>query len=342
MYIIVNQQKISIYKNLYTVYNIILDYIDIIINWDNKLNYLDNLKIYYLKKNIIIDIYTLDKEFNLINSNNDIVNINNNILNSYRLKLLNSFRISPKVNYNKIINKEIIQESEINMFLPINENYCISESYEDINTNIYIKPKNINKEEILDLINHLKNKIENEKIKLKDINKKYENKLDSYLESKHKLGLLEMKEKKKLEKEEENRKVFKVDKKIYNIFKQEINDNVRDPDDIPEIFINKFLIFKKLDELNINKEKQIDSAILNELNESPSYSEEYYEFKKLKNILNINFNISSTFDNMFDDNNNIYNKLSNNFNWELEIDSQTDSSEEYSCSSIDIEVNDDI
>lgn len=338
MYIIVNQEKISIYKNLYTVYNIILDYIDIIINCNNSLYYLDNLKIYHIKKNIIIDIYTIDKKFNLLNSNNNIININNNFLNSYRLKLLNKDNLLS--NHNKI------QESEINTFLPLYENNIVSESYDDINTNIYIKPKNINKEEIIFLINNLKNKIEDEKIKLENINKKYENKLDSYLESKHKLGLLEIREKQKLEKEEENRKVFKVDKKIYNIFKQEINDNIRDPDDIPEIFINKYLIFKKLDEINnnsiyksYNDDHNINSGILDD---SPLYSEEYNEFKKLKNQLNVNFNISSTFDNMFDDDNNVYNKLSNNLKWESEIDSQSDSSEEYTCSSVSFEGNNEI
>ncbi len=42
-------------------------------------------------------------------------------------------------------------------------------------------------------------------------------------------------------------KKFEADKKLYSLFKQEINDNIREEEDIPELFKDIYPIFEKMD-----------------------------------------------------------------------------------------------
>ena len=281
-----NNNILNIAESTDSIYYNIFNYIKIIIYCDkNKINYLKQIKIYSYDNYIPINILTIDNKFNLIDNTNKIIEINSSILTNTRLEIIDQLK------------NKFNEESDINICLPINEEDCVSEiSCDDINTNIYIKPKNINIDELNENIRILKENIENEKNILEANNKKYENKLDSYLECKHKLGLLEIKEKNKKEKEEENRKVFKVDKNVYNIFVEEINNNSRDDDDIPEIFYQKYLIFNKLKE---------------EINDSISETEEYNKYNEIKKDMS-KIDLESKFDDMFIENNNIYNKLSNN------------------------------
>jgi len=313
IFIIMNNNNIlNISKTTDSIYHNIFNYIKIIIYCNkNKINYLKQIKIYCYDDCIPVNIMTIDNNLNLIDNIGHIIPINSIVLSNIKLEIINQLNDKST----SISKTKLNEESDINICLPIDEvDECVSDiSCDDINTNIYIKPKNI--EELNDKIKILKENIENEKNILEENNKKYENKLDSYLECKHKLGLLEIKEKNKKEKEEENRKVFRVDKNIYNIFIEEINNNVRDEDDIPEIFYQKYLIFNKLKE---------------EINESISETEEYNRYNEIKNNIS-KIDLESKFDDMFIENNNIYNRLSNNLeNKEYSSsyhDSNSDSSE---------------
>ena len=296
-----NNNILNICKTTDNIYHNIFNYIKILIYCNkNKMNYLKELKIYSYDDSTPINLLTIDNNLNLIDYLGFIIPINSIILSKTRIELINQ------------LNNKFNEESDINICLPIDE--CITDfSCDDINTNIYIKPKNI--EELNEKIKLLKENIENEKNILEENNKKYENKLDSYLECKHKLGLLEIKDKNNKEKEEENRKVFNVDKNVYNIFIEEINNNTRDEDDIPEIFYQKYLIFNKLKE---------------EISDSISETEEYKKYNEIKNNIS-KIDLESKFDEMFIENNNIYNRLSNNLeNKECSSsyqDSNTESSE---------------
>ena len=43
------------------------------------------------------------------------------------------------------------------------------------------------------------------------------------------------------------KKKFEADKKLYFLFKQEIENNIREIEDIPELFKNIYPVFEKLD-----------------------------------------------------------------------------------------------
>ena len=49
---------------------------------------------------------------------------------------------------------------------------------------------------------------------------------------------------------EEKKRIFISDLHIYNCLINEINENTRENDDIPDIFKNKYIIFKKLHDDN--------------------------------------------------------------------------------------------
>jgi hypothetical protein len=141
----------------------------------------------------------------------------------------------------------------------------------------------INNQSNEEQIKLLKAKIELEKIKLEKNNIIYDQKMNQYLDDKHHVGLIEKELKIKKEKEEEKRRVFNVDKNMYDRLLDEIKNNTRDPEDIPILFKNKFLVFKKLNENND----------FNGLIESEQY-EKYNEIEKELNLEKTNINTSYT------------------------------------------------
>ena len=160
----------------------------------------------------------------------------------------------------------------------------------------------------------LQAKIELEKIKLEKNNTIYDQKMDKYLETKHQAGLIEKEIKLKKEREEEKRRVFNVDKNLFNRLIKEINDQTRDINDIPILFKNKFIIFQKLI-AEYSKEK---------LNESEEY-EKYNEIEKNLNLKNIELN--TTYNNIFG-NNSVYSKIYNNLKHINNSDSEDDDGED--------------
>ena len=150
------------------------------------------------------------------------------------------------------------------------------------------------KEDIEISIKMIKAKIELEKIKLDKNNINYDLKLNHFLENKHQYGLLELELKNKKEKEEENIRIFKVDKHTYNCIIKEIEEKTRDNDDIPEMLIIKYKIFEKL---------RLENKNLTE-------SEEYKKYNEIKNTINYKITKSTNYDGIFT-NNQIYDKLCN-------------------------------
>ena len=83
--------------------------------------------------------------------------------------------------------------------------------------------------------------------KLQDLKKDYVNKEEKYIEEKIKIDNKKLKLKQEQEKWDSIKKKFEADKKLYYLFKQEIKDNIREENDIPELFKDIYPIFEKLD-----------------------------------------------------------------------------------------------
>jgi ribonucleotide reductase alpha subunit len=99
------------------------------------------------------------------------------------------------------------------------------------------------KEKII-LLEKLKN---NEYEKLQELKKDFIEKEEKYTEEKIKINNKKLKLKQEQEKWDCIKKKFEADKKLYFVFKQEIENNIREVEDIPELFKNIYPIFEKLD-----------------------------------------------------------------------------------------------
>jgi len=157
---------------------------------------------------------------------------NNTIKNIYYINLklkLSEIQDNLQNNIDNIDN----ESSEINIFIP-NET-AISE-INDININ--------DLQEKIFLLEKLKN---NEFNKLEELKKDFIIKEEKYTEDKIKINNKKLKLKQEQEKWDSIKKKFEADKKLYFVFKQEIENNIREVEDIPELFKNIYPIFEKLD-----------------------------------------------------------------------------------------------
>lgn len=271
-----NDNILTVCDSIESVYHNILTYVRIIIHCDkNKIDYIKNLKIIEYSNCCPINSYKIDENnLNIYDENKTKIDIKNLTLSRQKVEL------------EVLLKKDI--ESEINLFIPLDPDS--SDDYKIENDNIYIKQD----------INSLKEQIELEKIKLEKKNEIFESKLQKVLDINHELKLYEKEQKLQKEKEEEEKRIFNTNKNIFNCIINEINDGIRDPDDIPELLKNNFIVFQKLKEEN-------DYVNMTE-------SEEYNKYIEIKNSLNLqNTNIKTNYDGMFDSNA-IYKKLYNELN----------------------------
>jgi len=332
-----NDNILTVCDTIENVYNNILTYTRIILYCDkNKIDFLKDLKIIkfdngYPHNSYKIDLVTLD----LYDENNNKIHINNCIISRNKVEL-------------EVLLKKDNYESEINLFIPL-DNVESSDNYELENLNIYIKDdQNIQpiqriqsmklikddeedddsiKSDNINQIEMLKAKIELEKIRLSKNNAKYESKFNNFLNIKHQVGLIEKEFKLKKEKEDENIRIFLVDKNTFNTMLNEIINNQRDPDDIPEIFKDKFKIFQKL-------KSEIEYLHLTQ-------SEEYDKYNEIKNLMNIGKSkLKTKYDGMFE-NDTIYKKLYNDLSDlnHSDDESESDSELDYESDDTDNESN---
>lgn len=146
------------------------------------------------------------------------------------------------------------------------------------------------------------------------------------------------------EREEERKRVFTTDKHVYRMLKSEIEMEIRDKDNIPELFANKYPIFAALDE-----EKQLDLD-----GDYDLYVELYNEFypstKKSTNVDEIdNFIEKKCSGPIINDNNPLIKSNSDNDNdqeesqsddlSECESDNQKDNQEDNSSDISDVSNN---
>ena len=264
-----NNNILNISETLDNLYYNLLTYVQIIIDCSiDKLIYINELKITEYNNNCPSNSYKLSiTTLNLIDNNNNIININNNQLEEIRKDLLI-----------KINKTSLNEESEINVFLPMI-------SSDNINESIYIKSNNKTKE---DDIQKLKEKIDNERQNLEIKNSNYDRLLNSYLENKQKIGLIESKLKIKEERKEEKKRIFQADLQIYNSLINEIEENSRELFDIPELFKNKFVIFNELHSTYVDYNNLEDQY------------EKYIDMTNKLKLTNIQF--KTNYDDLFDNN----------------------------------------
>jgi len=203
-----NNDIIGVYKNLDKAY----DFIIFINNYINKKtninNIIKNIKIYKYKNNTIKNIYYINSKLKISEIQENLQNNNNN---------------------DNIEN----ESSEINIFIP---NEIEISEINDVNM--------FELNEKIILLEKLKN---NECEKLQELKEDFVDKEEKYIQEKIKINNKKLKLKQEQEKWDSIKKKFEADKKLYFVFKQEIEDNIREVEDIPELFKNIFPVFEKLD-----------------------------------------------------------------------------------------------
>jgi hypothetical protein len=205
----------------------------------------------------------------IIKDNNDIIGVYKNLDEAYDFVIFINNFINKKTNINNIIKNIKIfkyKNNTIKNIYYINSKLKISETKENLqnnNDNIDNESSDINifipneteiseindvnmfelKEKII-LLEKLKN---NEYEKLQELKKDFIEKEEKYTEEKIKINNKKLKLKQEQEKWDSIKKKFEADKKLYFVFKQEIENNIREVEDIPELFKNIYPVFEKLD-----------------------------------------------------------------------------------------------
>jgi hypothetical protein len=204
----------------------------------------------------------------IIKDNNDIIGVYKKLDDAYDFVIFINNFINKKTNINVIKNIKIYKykNNTIKNIYYINSKLKLSETQDNFQNNIdnidnessdinIFIPNEIEVSEINDVnMYELKEKIilleklkNNECDKLEELKKDFISKEEKYTEDKIKINNKKLKLKQEQEKWDSIKKKFEADKKLYFLFKQEIEDNIREVDDIPELFKNIFPIFEKLD-----------------------------------------------------------------------------------------------
>jgi hypothetical protein len=218
-----NNDILGVYKKLDDAY----DFIIFINNYVNKKtnvnNIIKNIKIYKYKYNLIKKIYYINSKLKLIEE----------------IQKFHSKTIQDNIDHDHDNdhdndhdhdhdNDHDHESSEINIFIP-NET--------EININI---------EDLKEKINLLEKLKQHENYNLQELKENYVNKEEKYIEEKIKIDNKKLKLKQEQEKWDSRKKKFEADKKLYYLFKQEIEEEIREKDDIPELFKDIYPIFEKL------------------------------------------------------------------------------------------------
>ena len=259
------QEIFGIFETLEFAYNYILQFIYNFYRYNKLLNInsiINNIQIIEYNDNNIYNIYIFNKNFQLINNNYDTIIFNNIYINDIVDKL------------QKINNSN---SNELNIFIPNNffdTDTINNNDNNEINCELQILQdkietlKNIKGTEN-EFLNKIKENIKNkeEEIYIKKSNnlsvkKKFENKKEYYNKMKNK---------------------FKIDKDIYFKLREEITNGERTLQSLPELFIDEFNIFQKL---------ELENKINLEL--SDDIFEEYLKYKPEKTQ-----NFMTNFDHIF-------------------------------------------
>jgi hypothetical protein len=288
-----NFDILGIYSSLTDAYHNWIELMNIFYRYNNNINILLNqIKIIQYNNNLIKNIYMI-KNNELVDSENEIIKFND---------------IGIELIVNKLFNKDtggsVAQnfipqiDSEINLFIPISvlsaeqNNFQVVKSEINKPTNIEQIVPTINKEELEQKIKLLESLKQNEEKELNKLNDEFKKKEELYIKDKIKMDKIALKLKQEQLRWEAITKKFEVDKKLYFIFKSEIERNQRS--EIPILFRQIYPVLEHMEQNNI----------LNTINELQIYAD------MTKNFSN---NIESNFDAIFNQNDTFINDDSSSY-----------------------------
>jgi hypothetical protein len=249
---------------------------------------LKNYQIIQYENNIVINLYNINNKFKLVDVNSNIINITTISIIDFIAKLEN---ITDDVNINS---------NDLNLFIPINFTETEKTNFNTNDINIELKELQAK----IELLGEMKQNEQNTLCKIKENIKTKE---EQVFMEKIKTETIKQKIEQKKEYYEKSKNKFKIDKNIYFKIKEEINSGDREPNNLPELFIEEFKIFSKLEE---------DDLLNLEL--SDDIFQEYLKYKPEKII-----NFITNFDNIFNNDN-----WANKNNSDKESDNESDSDEE--------------
>jgi hypothetical protein len=253
-YILRDKQEIfGIYSTLEQAYISLLQFIYNFYRYskyisDNNINskiFITQFQIISYTNNIINNIYNLNYNYNLLDFNSEILELNSIAIMDFLTKI-------------SLINDDLnVDSNDLNLFIPIN----FTETEKKNNINI----DNINIDEIKKKLDKLQQDKESHLQKINDEKNKLKQKEEQFLIEKMKTERLKQQINNKTEKYEKLKNKFKIDKNIYFQIKNEIDSGNRSISNLPELFINEFNIFDKLNQDNIltnsNSELQLNEYI---------------------------------------------------------------------------------
>ena len=234
-----------------------------------------NFQIIHYDNNMVINLYNVDNTFKLVDIHSNYINISTVSISDFILKLEN---ICEEIN---------IDSNDLKLFIPVNftETEVIKKQPTNENT-----LKDVNKElkelkEKIELLDELK---ETEKISLNKIKNELKTKEEQVFMEKIKNERLKEKFEQKKEYYEKMKNKFKIDKELYYRIKSEIKSGSRELTNLPELFIDEYKIFSKLEEHQILEVESSDKLL-----------EEYLKYKPEKKQ-----NFNTLYDNIFNSNHN--------------------------------------
>lgn len=225
----------------------------------NKIS--NNYRIISMKmnSNVIYKEYFFSlKTFSFFNNNKEIVEY----FDEYNFSVIKK-KFCIKQLYDEILNKNNFDNNKsLNVFIPAEK----MDSDMFVNNNIdteYINNKIIEsegskmkKEDLLKKIEDLEKKHELEKKKLNEMKKENKKKEKDFLKNTRRLEDIKRSNRIKLDKLNEQKRIFKSDKGVYN----KIKDEIKDENDIPELFVEKYKILKKMEDNDeLNKEGDFET-----------------------------------------------------------------------------------
>jgi len=257
---------------------------------------LNRLKIILYKNNIEQGYYYLNKN-TLCASNNNLKHV------KYSLEINNNqtCKIFNQIEVNSLFAENTESKNISNIFIPTNT------TSDKINCNLPVKMSDLvflKNQSTESLINScLNNEIEvsNEKKerlkklqesineletkKREEIKKQTEKQMMEKRQAELKMKKIELKRKQIEENELKYRNKFVVDRRLYNVFKKELETGKRTVNNIPPLFIKQWSIFKEMEDNNmLNLELKVDELPSNE------------KYQTLNDELQKELNIYRTFD----------------------------------------------
>lgn len=196
---------------------------------------LNNFQIIQYNDNLVVNLYSINSNFCLVDSK----------LVNYTFNTLSITDFVSKLE--KLSNNYKLDQDDLNLFIPIN--------FTDTEIKNIIQPseqqnKDINKElqdlqHKMSLLTEIKNVEQNTLNKIKQNIKSKEE--QTFLD-KVKSESIKQKIEQKKEYYEKTKNKYKIDKNIYFKIKQEIEEGKRSKDKLPELFIDDYKIFTKMEE----------------------------------------------------------------------------------------------